>query len=64
MTKQSTSIFNITVLVAALGYFVDIYDLVLFNVIKKASLEALNLVSIDNEIYLFNWQMGGMLLGE
>jgi hypothetical protein len=25
--------------VAALGYFVDIYDLVLFNVVKRESLE-------------------------
>lgn len=51
------------IIVAALGYFVDIYDLVLFNVIKKASLEALNLVGADNEILLFNWQMGGMMVG-
>ena len=27
------------VTVAALGYFVDIYDLVLFNVVKRESLE-------------------------
>lgn len=54
------------VTVAALGYFVDLYDLVLFNVIKKTSLEALNLAGTNyeaNEMFLFNWQMGGMLLG-
>lgn len=53
-------------MVAALGYFVDIYDLILFNVIKKESLEALGLGGIDyesNEIFLFNCQMLGMLIG-
>src|SRR5215831_11211664 len=30
--KLSTGIFNVAVIVAALGYFVDVYDLVLFNV--------------------------------
>ena len=55
------------IVVASLGYFVDIYDLILFNVVKKESLIALGItnpaqlksISID----LFNWQMGGMLLG-
>jgi len=54
------------VVVAALGYFVDIYDLVLFNVVKKESLEALGLTGDLLQRYdtaLFNWQMGGMLLG-
>jgi len=54
------------IIVAALGYFVDIYDLVLFNVVKKASLEALQLggaMQEHNEILLFNWQMTGMMLG-
>ena len=56
----------ILVIVAALGYFVDIYDLVLFNVVKKESLEALGLSGDILQRYdtmLFNWQMGGMLLG-
>ena len=55
------------VVVAALGYFVDIYDLVLFNVVKRESLEfilgagdpRIKDVGID----LFNWQMLGMLVG-
>ncbi len=54
------------VIVASLGYFVDIYDLVLFNVVKKESLEALGLTGEELARYdtsLFNWQMGGMLLG-
>ena len=32
------------IVVASLGYFVDIYDLVLFNVVKKESLEYINAV--------------------
>ena len=54
------------VIVAALGYFVDIYDLILFNVVKKESLQALGLGGADyesNEIFLFNCQMIGMLIG-
>lgn len=58
--------FNFLVIVASLGYFVDIYDLILFNVIKKESLESLGLGGADyesNEIFLFNCQMIGMLIG-
>ncbi|MFM2376831.1 MAG: hypothetical protein RLZZ165_1928 [Bacteroidota bacterium] len=60
------------IIVASLGYFVDIYDLVLFNVVKKESLEYINAVKQlgwtpeqlkDTGIYLFNMQMTGMLLG-
>ncbi len=54
------------VVIAALGYFVDIYDLVLFNVVKKESLEYLGLsgeVLRKYDISLFNWQMTGMLIG-
>jgi len=67
--KQQTAIrspFNLLVIVASLGYFVDIYDLILFNVVKKESLQALGLGDGDyerNEIFLFNCQMIGMLLG-
>ena len=35
--------FNIAVLVAALGYFVDIYDLLLFSIIRVPSLKSLGL---------------------
>jgi len=57
----------ILITVAALGYFVDIYDLILFNVVKKESLISLGF-STEAElkqygISLFNWQMGGMLVG-
>ena len=41
--------FNLLVIVASLGYFVDIYDLILFNVVKKESLEALGLGGVGHE---------------
>jgi putative MFS transporter len=54
------------VVVAALGYFVDIYDLIVFNVVKNESLVALGFSGESlrsNEIFLFNMQMTGMLAG-
>ena len=55
------------IVVAALGYFVDIYDLILFNVVKRESLISLGIIDpilLKNiGISLFNYQMGGMLVG-
>lgn len=56
------------VIVASLGYFVDLYDLVLFNVVKKESLVYLGLANTiadyeANEIFLFSCQMAGMMFG-
>ena len=54
--------------VAALGYFVDIYDLVLFGVVKAESLSIImDGQSVDTQAstgkFLFNMQMLGMLIG-
>jgi putative MFS transporter len=54
------------VIVGSLGYFVDIYDLILFAVLRGPSLKGLGytgdqLLSVGT--WLINWQMGGMLLG-
>src|SRR6185436_15644134 len=57
---------NIIVIVAALGYFVDIYDLILFSIVRVKSLEALGITGEMNKtvgLYLLNTQMAGMLLG-
>lgn len=59
---------NVTLLitVAALGYFVDIYDLVLFSVIRVASLKSIGVAQEDLlsvGVTLINAQMIGMLLG-
>lgn len=66
MNKKNQGIFSITVIVAALGYFVDIYDLLLFAIIRVESLQSLGLspeqIKIDGESIL-QWQMFGLLLG-
>lgn len=57
---------SLPVIVIALGYFVDIYDLVLFGVVRVVSLNELGLdkegITYWGSIIL-NAQMGGMLLG-
>ncbi len=54
------------VIVAALGYFVDIYDLLLFSIVRKPSLESLGITGaqvLDQGLRLHSVQMLGMLLG-
>ena len=54
------------VIVGALGYFVDIYDLILFSIVRVASLKELGLTGDEVTIkglFLINTQMYGMLLG-
>lgn len=55
-----------TVLVAALGYFVDIYDLLLFGIVRVPSLKALGIPEdqmLSVGVSLLNHQMAGMLVG-
>ena len=67
-TNQSVlrTVLSLPVIVIALGYFVDIYDLILFGVVRVPSLTALGL---DKEgvthwgALILNMQMAGMLLG-
>jgi putative MFS transporter len=56
----------LAVIVAALGYFVDIYDLILFSIVRVASLRDLGVPSADllgTGVRLLNTQMIGMLVG-
>ncbi len=55
-------VFSLTVVVAALGYFVDIYDIVLFNVVRRPSCSELG-IAPERALSLLDWQMAGMLLG-
>lgn len=59
-------IFTTSVVVSALGYFVDIYDLILFGIVRVPSLTQLGYSGeqlIHNGILLLNTQMAGMLVG-
>lgn len=63
---QSQRAATLAVVVAALGYFVDIYDLVLFGTVRVPSLTELGYTGaaqLEPTAALFQWQMGGMLLG-
>jgi putative MFS transporter len=60
------SALTLPVLVGALGYFVDIFDLLLFPIIKTPSLNALGVAAgqqLEVGARLLNWQMNGLLLG-
>lgn len=57
-------VLNATVLVAGLGYFVDMFDITLFGVVRTESLNAIGIESaLEPGVLLFNMQMIGMLVG-
>lgn len=63
---KAAGLFSIPVIVAALGYFVDIYDLLLFSIIRVKSLRGLGLSDalIDTEgKFIISIQMYGLLIG-
>ena len=63
---QPVKLLNAAVIVAALGYFVDIYDLLLFGFVRQKSLLSLGFTpeqAFDVGLSLQNWQMFGMLVG-
>ena len=63
--KQNKTI-GASILIAALGYFVDIYDLILFSIVRIRSLKAIGIPEgelLSRGVYLLNMQMAGMLIG-
>ncbi|MGE4133182.1 MAG: MFS transporter [Bdellovibrionales bacterium] len=65
MNKEKWSIY-LTILISALGYFVDIYDLLLFGIVRVPSLRALGVPEdqmLAKGIMLLNAQMAGLLVG-
>jgi MFS family permease len=64
-TSKNTGLI-LAVIAAALGYFVDLYDIVLFGVVRIASLKAIGITGddlISKGILLLNLQFAGMLIG-
>jgi MFS family permease len=69
MTAKKYGIFSVPVIVAALGYFVDIYDLLLFTIVREPSLAGIGVLLSDTpqviaaSTKIINWQMVGLLIG-
>ena len=67
MQQQKTyGILSVPVIVAALGYFVDIYDLLLFSITRVPSLRSLGLNEtevLSQGESIIMWQMAGLLIG-
>jgi MFS family permease len=62
----SQYLLQLPVLVAALGYLVDMYDLFLFSVVRVPSLKALGVVGdqlLPEGVFLLNMQLAGLLIG-
>lgn len=65
-TNRNYGIFSIPVIVGALGYFVDIYDLLAFSILRQPSLSSLGLTpdQVDSKgLMIINVQMIGLLIG-
>lgn len=66
MQPNKQSVINLAVIVAALGYFVDIYDLLLFTIVREPSIKDLGVTDaqmIGASTLIINWQMIGLLIG-
>ncbi len=69
MNQKQYGILSIPVIVAALGYFVDIYDLLLFTIVREPSLQGIGVILSDKKAVLeastmiIDRQMIGLLIG-
>ncbi|RKG98653.1 MFS transporter [Corallococcus carmarthensis] len=65
--RELRSVLNLTVLVAGLGYFVDLFDITLFGVVRVASLKDLGFTDpseiFQKGLFIYNAQMAGMMVG-
>ncbi len=65
-TNRQIGLLSLPVLVAALGYFVDVYDLLLFTIVRQPSVMDLGATAesiIVDSAHIINWQMSGLLIG-
>ena len=62
-SQKLKHLFSLPVIIAALGYFVDIYDLLLFGIVRVPSLNSLNLDADLAGTLILNFQMVGLLVG-
>jgi len=65
-TQKQIGLLSLPVFVAALGYFVDVYDLLLFTIVRQPSVMSLGSTTetiIVDSAHIINWQMSGLLIG-
>ena len=65
-TNKQIGLLSLTVFVDALGYFVDVYDLLLFTIVRQPSVMSLGATAetiIVDSAHIINWQMSGLLIG-
>lgn len=66
MTRKEYSILSLPVIVGALGFFVDIYDLLVFSIVRIKSFEELGIPqNQQKEVFenMVSWQMFGLVIG-
>jgi MFS family permease len=65
-TPKQIGLLSLPVFVAALGYFVDVYDLLLFTIVRQPSVlsigSTMETIIVDSA-HIINWQMSGLLIG-
>lgn len=66
MQQKQYGIFSLPVIVGALGFFVDVYDLLLFNIVRKSSFKDLGVSAENMKVFgenILSWQMLGLTIG-
>jgi MFS family permease len=64
--NKQIGLLSLPVMVAALGYFVDVYDLLLFTIVRKPSVMSVGATEksiLVDSAHIINWQMSGLLIG-
>jgi MFS family permease len=64
--KKEYGVFSLPVIVGALGYFVDVYDILLFSMVRSVSLHELGVAEADllsTGVFIINVQLIGLLMG-
>jgi MFS family permease len=64
--NKQIGLLSLPVMVAALGYFVDVYDLLLFTMVRKPSVMSVGATEktiLVDSAHIINWQMSGLLIG-
>ena len=66
MQKKEIGLLSLPVIVGALGFFVDIYDVLLFNIVRRVSLSELGVTGEALRVTgesIISWQMLGLTIG-